>query len=145
MTAGYSAYQRTQIATADRRRIIVLLYEGAITRLEQAKDAVRRGDADRRVISVNKALDIIHLLRSGLDFESGGDIALNLQRLYDYVRDIVAEGNISGETEKLDEAIHLLSMLLVAWRAISMTGAGAETPLLEQRTREIADSVASTG
>jgi flagellar protein FliS len=145
MSRGHSAYQRTQIATADRRKIVVLLYEGAISRLTQAQHALKEGDADRRVLNVNKALDIIHFLNNSLDFEQGGDISPNLRRLYDYIRDVISVGNISGDTKKLDEAGRLLTTLLEAWRTISNGGSGNFAPALEARTREMIDKVAATG
>jgi flagellar protein FliS len=143
--SGYSAYQRTQIATADRRKIIVLLYEGAITRLTQSMAAIRDNDPDRRVLNANKALDIIHFLTNGLDFERGGEIARNLERLYDYVRDIIAAGNIHSDTSKFTEAIRLLTILLEAWRQICNGGADTPPDLVERRAREAVASVASVG
>lgn len=139
--SGYNTYQRTQIATADRRKIVVLLYEGAISRLNQAIAAIGTGANEKRTSSITKALDIIHFLNNGLDFERGGEIAQNLQRLYDYVRDIVSEGNISGDVKKLEEAIRLLSMLLDAWKTICTQGNVATPPILEQRAREAVAAV----
>ncbi|NUP88605.1 MAG: flagellar export chaperone FliS [Candidatus Sumerlaeia bacterium] len=141
--SGYNAYQRTQIATADRRKIIVLLYEGAISRLSQAAQALDEGDGDRRAYNVNKALDIIHFLTTSLDFERGGAISPRLEQLYAYIRDIVTLGSIEGRREKLEEAMRLLGTLLDAWRAISSSG--QSTSALEESTREMAASLAVAG
>lgn len=145
MANGYSVYHRTQITTSDRRKVIVMLYEGAISRLNQAIAALEERDADRRVICVNKALDIIHFLSSALDFERGGEIAGNLGRLYDYTRDVIARGNIEGRAERFSEAIRILSTLLEAWRAIASNGHANTSAVLEESAREVAASVAGLG
>ncbi|MBN1477420.1 flagellar export chaperone FliS [Candidatus Sumerlaeota bacterium] len=141
----HATYKRTQISTSDPRRIVVLLYDGAISRLNQAVEAHGRGDRASRTVHVNKALDIIHFLTNSLDFERGGEIALNLQRLYDYIRDIITLANIEGTPEKFTEAIRLLTTLLDAWRSICADSTA--TPAPEEdfalRTREIASGVAA--
>jgi flagellar secretion chaperone FliS len=141
---AHSVYQRTQIATADRRKIIVLLYEGVISRLTQARQAIEEHDGDRRVFNVNKALDIINFLTTSLDFERGGEIAHNLEALYAYVRDIVAMGNIENRAENFTEAIRLMSTLLDGWRAIA-SGSTSATSVLEERTREAVANLAVAG
>jgi flagellar secretion chaperone FliS len=141
----HAAYQRTQISTSDPRRIVVLLYDGAISRLNQAVESHGKGDKASRTIHVNKALDIIHFLTNSLDFERGGEISLNLQRLYDYIRDIVTLANIEGTPEKFTEAIHLLTTLLDAWRSICADHTATTSPEgdLTERTRELASGVAA--
>jgi flagellar protein FliS len=145
MASGYNVYQRTQITTSDRRKLIVLLYEGAISRLNQATAALEADDADRRVMNVNKALDIIHFLNNALDFERGGDISKNLQRLYDYTRDVISQGNIEARAEKFGEAIRLLNLLLEAWRQIASNGSATTPASLEERAQEMVMSIAATG
>lgn len=141
---AHNVYHRTQIATADRRKIIVLLYEGVISRLTQARQATEERDGDRRVFNVNKALDIINFLTTSLDFERGGEIAHNLESLYAYVRDTIAMGNIESRAESFTEAIRLMSTLLDGWRAIA-SGSVSATSILEQRTREVAANLAVAG
>jgi flagellar protein FliS len=143
---GYTAYQRTEVKTADRRKIIVLLYESAISRLTQAKQAMGRGDTDTRTAGVKKALDIIHFLSNGLDHKRGGEIAFNLSRLYDYCRDIISLGNIESDPKKFDEAIGLLRPLLEAWQEIAK-GADPTNPGLAvaEKAKELSERVAQVG
>jgi len=119
MTAlGIQSYRRTSIKTADRRKIVVMLYEGMIKNINVAISAIAEKDTAQRTASVKRTLDIIQFLSAALDRDGGGEIAGNLGRLYDYIRDIVTAGNIASETPKLQEAIALLNVLLDGWREI---------------------------
>lgn len=114
----YQNYQHIDVSTAEPLRIIVLLYEGAIKNLNQAARLFPT-DANTASARLNKALDIINYLRNSLDFEQGGDVAFNLGRLYEYMRDVLAHANISRDVEKIQEVIGLLQTLLEGWRGIA--------------------------
>jgi flagellar protein FliS len=111
-------YQRVEIATADPVRIVVLLYEGAIRNLNIA---ARNIETDKELASAKicRTLEIVNYLRNALDHEQGGEISLNLQRLYEYMRDQLNEANIHSDASKLAEVVNLLQILLEGWRGIS--------------------------
>ena len=112
------AYQRASINTSDPTKIIVMLYDGAIRNLRQAIehfDAGRRVEASERIL---RTQDIIHYLHNSLDFEKGGEISINLSKLYDYVRDTLALANIEGSTESIETCILVLQPLLEGWRGV---------------------------
>lgn len=118
MQNGYKTYQRVEVQTSDPTKIIVMLYEGAIKNLNQAIghfEAKRNEEGSGRV---NKTLDIVHYLSSTLDFEKGGEIAQNLSKLYDYVRDTLALANINADAGGIRDSIKVLSELLEGWQAI---------------------------
>jgi flagellar protein FliS len=114
----YQNYQRIDVSTAEPLRIIILLYEGAIKNLNQA---ARLFPTEPTAASkkLNRTLDIINYLRNSLDFEKGEEVAFNLGRLYDYMRDVLAQANINKDTAKIEEVIGLLQTLLEGWRGIS--------------------------
>ena len=124
---GYQAYRKTSVQTADRTKVIVMLYEKAISHLNRARLELDEGiEGNEWTTRVNKALEIIKHLSNALDFEKGGEIAGNLSALYDYIRDIINEGNITRNTKFFLEAANLLSCLLEAWRKISDEQSGAQ-------------------
>lgn len=133
---GIQSYQRTSIGTADRRKIIALLYEGVIRNLNQAITAIESGDAETFSLRINKALDIVNFLSASLDHAKGGDISRNLQNLYDYCRDIVNQANIGGETEPLREAIGLIDTILDGWKQIANSPEAAEALATGQSSEE---------
>ena len=125
----YQNYQRINISTADPVRMIVLLYEGALKNLNQAIPLMGVDNMSASV-KITRTLDIINYLRNVLDFEKGGEIAVNLARLYDYMRNTLALANINQEQEQVKTVIGLLQTLLEGWRGVvgTQAGASAEQP-----------------
>ena len=78
-------YQRAKVTTAPRGQLVVLLYEGAIKALTQALAEMEAGRYLEKGQRLNKAIDIISELRNSLDLKVGGEIAMNLDRLYDFM------------------------------------------------------------
>ncbi|MEN6625140.1 MAG: flagellar export chaperone FliS [Candidatus Sumerlaeia bacterium] len=114
----YQMYQQVNITTADPLQIVVLLYEGAIKNLNQWLLLTGTDDelASARLI---RTQEIINYLRVSLDHAQGGEIAFNLERLYDYMRDRLNEANLNRDRDKVQEVINLMQTLLEGWHGIS--------------------------
>ena len=65
-----------------------------------------------------KTLRIIQYLSTSLNHDKGGEIAENLEKLYDYVRDTLAIANIESDPEKIESAITVLEPLLEGWQTV---------------------------
>ncbi|RCW71171.1 flagellar protein FliS [Marinobacter nauticus] len=119
---GLQAYQRvntqTSITDADPHRLIQLLYNGAIERINMAKAKMQAKDYAGKAQLLNKAIEIIGGLRSFLDFEKGGDLAPRLEALYDYMERALLEGSARNDMAKLDEVIELLRSIKEGWDGI---------------------------
>jgi flagellar protein FliS len=113
----YKKYQQVNISTADPLRIVIMLYEGAIKNLNQA---LRRLEDNPKEAGerIGRTMDILNYLRNSLNHEKGGEISVNLERLYEYMRDILNEANIHRDHTKVREAIALLQTLLEGWRGL---------------------------
>ena len=116
MSYGQQQYKKTQVATVDRGRLIVLLYEGAISFLTKAKACIAEQDVPACCNYINRAQDIIDELNASLNMEQGGDIAANLRKLYLFMSDHLVQAKIKVQSEHLDEVIRMLSTLNEAWR-----------------------------
>ncbi len=110
-----SRYQAMQVNGADRLELILLLYNGAIKELRQARDFLDKGDIEKRVRCINKAGALIGELKTALDFERGGEIAKSLDRLYAYMLRRLTEANLRKDGDTLEEIARLLETLLSAW------------------------------
>lgn len=113
---GQQQYKKVQVATVDRGRLIVLLYEGAISFLTKAKVCMEGDDIPAACNLINKAQDIIDELNASLNMDEGGDIAANLQRLYMFMGDQLVRAKVKTQVEPLGEVINMLSTLNEAWR-----------------------------
>lgn len=110
---------QAQAAAADPHRLIQMLMEGGLTRLAQARGAMERGQTALKGELIGKAIGIIGGLRQGLDLEKGGDIALNLDSLYDYMTRRLMDANVKNDPAILEEVSGLLREVKEGWDAIA--------------------------
>ena len=136
---AYTAYQRTNINTATRGRLIVLLYEGAVKQLSQA---VALFEPDGKILAKNieqfgnclqKAEAIISELEVSLDMEKGGEIAKSLMALYLYFNEELMQANISKDKAKIESVLKMLKDLTESWRQIASTTANVTPSSNESR------------
>jgi len=111
-----NAYRKTSVTTATKEQVLVMLYEGAINHLKRASDACQKNDLSMKGTAVGKAHDIINELSNTLNFDVGGDIAVNLENLYMFMVELIIQGNIKNDHTKFDQARKLLENLLEGWK-----------------------------
>lgn len=101
-------------------QVISLLLDGAFERLEQAQQCYSQGDTGNGEIFIRKIIGIINGLRASLDMERGGEVAENLESVYEYIveRLLIVEKN---PLEILAEVSDLLGEIKSGWDGISNT------------------------
>lgn len=110
---------QAQAAAADPHRLIQMLMEGGLTRLAQARGAMERQQTALKGELIGKAIGIIGGLRQGLDLEKGGEIAGNLDSLYDYMTRRLMDANVKNDPAILEEVSGLLREVKEGWDAIA--------------------------
>ena len=109
----------TQINNASPHRLIQLLMDGALERMNGAKAAMERGDAATKGVLIGKAMGIISGLRSSLNMSvEGTDLPERLDDLYDYMGRRLLEASTFNKVEMLSEVIELLKTVKSGWDAI---------------------------
>lgn len=109
----------TQINSASPHRLIQLLMEGALERLNGAKAAMERGDTATKGALIGKAMGIISGLRSSLDMSvEGSDLPERLDNLYDYMGRRLLEASAFNKAEMVVEVIDLLKTVKSGWDGI---------------------------
>ncbi len=120
--SSLAAYQSVAthggVAAADPHRLVVMLMDGAMERLAQARGCMMNGAAADKNQLISTAIAIIDELRVSLDLKAGGPIAANLDDLYDYMCRQLVKANLSNRIETVDEVSHLLSEIRSAWIAL---------------------------
>jgi flagellar protein FliS len=107
------------VADASPHRLIQMLFEGALERIAQAKGAMLQNQIARKGELIGKAVNIVGGLQGSLNDKEGGQLAANLDDLYDYVIRRLTEANFHNDPERLDECGRLLSEIKTAWDAIA--------------------------
>jgi flagellar protein FliS len=111
---------RSAVASASPHQLIAMLYDGALSALANAKGCIARKDIEGRANSLKKANGIVLGLRDFLDLEKGGEIAENLNRLYEYIIRGILEANRDQSEKKTQELIDLLLELKQGWMSMPL-------------------------
>ncbi len=101
-------------------QVISLLFEGALERVSQAKNCAEQGNQADKDILISKLIAIINGLRNSLNFDSGGEIALNLDSLYDYMVNKLGSTDGESEISTLSEVGGLIEQVKGGWDAIEV-------------------------
>lgn len=109
------AYRQFSVQGAPPLRLVVMLYDGAIAALQRAIDAIETRAIEQKCRQIKRALAILAQLEGTLNFERGGEVALNLKRLYVYARAEAMNANVKNSAEKLHALIEKLATVREAW------------------------------
>lgn len=129
---GANQYKQMSIKTASRGQILIMLYEAAIQNLRKASLCVDKGDLAGKGQHIGKTHDIVNELTNTLDFEVGGDIARNLERLYNFSTEQLVKANLERSPEEskkaLSSAQQVLQTLLDGWKVAVQQAAKTAPP-----------------
>lgn len=104
---------------ADPHMLISLLFQGALIEIATAKKAMVSKETEIKGKAISKAISIIgEGLNASLDKTVGGELALSLSALYDYMVARLVEANLKNDVSILDEVARLLSEIKGAWDSI---------------------------
>lgn len=118
MSNGYGAnqYRQNNIKTANRGQILIMLYEAAVNYVKKATAALDQKDMAAKGQAIGKVHDIINELNSTLNFELGGNIARDLERLYNFMIEQLVKANATNTREPLLAVQKNLETLLDGWK-----------------------------
>jgi flagellar protein FliS len=110
----------TGVAAASPQRLIVMLYDGALAALAEARAHIEAGRTAQKGRAIGKAISIVQEgLKAALDVGQGGDIARSLMELYDYIGRRMLLANLRDDVALVDEAARLLTDLRAAWATLA--------------------------
>ena len=136
---AHKQYTNVHISTVDRGRLLLMLYDGCIKFLKHAKVGLEAKDIPKFARYLSKAQAIISELMLTLDFEKGGEIARDLDRIYDFTLFYLTEANLEKSPAKVQKVIDLIETIAGAYREV-IEGPGrvidGNTEATEQRATE---------
>ena len=108
----------TALMNATPHRLIQMLYEGLLSNLSSLRGALSNQQNDLVSIHIKKTSNILMGLEEGLDFDKGGEIAINLRNLYDYMQRELIGLQVSADDQRVARLIDLVVELKSAWDEI---------------------------
>lgn len=115
----WQSYRQVATRTASPGQLVLMLYEGAIRFLERAQAGFQLEDPVEYNTTINnnilRAQDIIRELDFSLNVAEGGELALQLRRLYDYFDRVLLEANLRKDPRGIGEVIERIGVLRDAW------------------------------
>ncbi len=122
---GAEAYLRTETLSRSPLELVVMLYDGALRFVGEAREAMVRGDIRLRAHAIDRAMSIVAELQNTLNMDTGGDLAVELDRLYRFTSEKLLEATATRRVAALDEAQRVLVTLRDGWARIA-AGQGAD-------------------
>jgi len=115
-----------EILGAEPHHLIVLLFDGVDAALINAQNCIASNDIPGRSNALLKATDIINNgLAASLNLQEGGELAQNLNALYDYMVSRLLYANIHQDPRAISEVQKLLAEISGAWREMGASRASA--------------------
>ena len=112
-------YQTQQIMSASPAALVAMLYDKAISSLQEAIRAIEAGEIEARWRANARAMEIINHLWVTLDTERGGEIAVNLDQLYRFMLARLPEVDLHNNPGPAKDAINLLEPLRRSWHEVA--------------------------
>ncbi len=111
-SSAHSAYRQVDVETDSQGKLIVLWFNGAIQRAEEARRLILTEPMDVVGIHNNlvRAQDIVNELRNALDLRMG-EVAENLDRSYEYFHHLLVQANMKKDAGLIDECVGLMTVL----------------------------------
>lgn len=114
----YTAYQSTNVHTADQKTLILMLYDGLIRFLNKAIVKIEAREIEAAHNYLVRSREIVAELLATLRPEKAGEVGENLKRLYVYAFNRIVEANLRKDPEMVREVIRIASTLREGWAAI---------------------------
>jgi flagellar protein FliS len=124
----YSAYTRVDVETASQGKLIVMLFNGAIKRAEEAKRQLDKGKREGVHNNLIRAQEIIGELRGALNLQAG-PVAKNLDRVYEYFQYLLIQANIKKLPEPIEECVELMTNMRDTWQELFANLAKEDAPI----------------
>lgn len=112
----YATYQNNSVITSTPGELTLMLYNGCLKFIEQAKRALEDGNVEEKNKSIQRAQAIISELMLTLD--TSYPVAENMLVLYEFANSRLIDGNIKNDSSLLDEATGIISEFRDTWKQV---------------------------
>jgi|GEM_PF-151074 len=113
-----NAYLNTQISTASKEQLLLMLFDGALKFAHQALQSLESRNIENLAVFSIKVQNIMTELMGALDEELISEaLYTNLMSLYHFVHKRMVHGNIERNPGYIKESIQVLEQLRGVWKS----------------------------
>ena len=109
-------YLVQQVTTASKAMLTSMLFNAAVANAQRAIDHLDEARPQQARRYLIKAQEIVLELRTSLDHHAGGEIAGNLERIYDFVYRQLLAASVKGDAGAARDAHGILVDLRDTWQ-----------------------------
>lgn len=113
----YNVYKRVDVETASQGKLVVMLFNGAIQRAEEAKRQLAKRNVQRVHDNLIRAQDIVAELRGALNM-GAGPVAQELDRIYEYFQHLLVRANIQKDPGLIDQCTDMMTAMRDTWQEV---------------------------
>ena len=115
MSYAHQSYKNANITTADRGKLVIMIYDHCIKWTKKAEEELTTNNLEMMVRAVQRVQNGLTELMCALDMDKGGEISKNLFRLYDFYSRHLTQAIKDRSAQCLREVAGMMSMLREAW------------------------------
>ena len=112
----YATYQNNSVNTSTPGELTLMLYNGCLKFIHQAKKALEQGNIEEKNTATQKAQAIVSELMVTLDMSV--PVSENMMLLYEFVNNRLIEGNIKNDIALYDEAAGIITEFRDTWKQV---------------------------
>ncbi|NRY60072.1 flagellar export chaperone FliS [Clostridium beijerinckii] len=112
---GYNVYKNNSVNYASKEQLLLMLTEGAVKFCKMARQAIADNDIKKANDALVRTQDIFSELMVSLD-TTAGEWAVQLFRVYDFIKGKLIQANMSKSVEVIDEILPLVEDINETWK-----------------------------
>jgi flagellar biosynthetic protein FliS len=112
---GYNVYKNNSVNYASKEQMLLMLVEGAVKFCKIARQAIVDKDVKKAHDALIRTQDIFSELIVSLD-TTVGEWAVQLSRVYAFIKEKLIEANMSKNLEIIDEIVPLIEDINETWK-----------------------------
>lgn len=116
MNNPYQAYQQNSVTQSTPGELTLMLYNGCLKFLKQAKKGIEVKDIEMKNTNIQKAQNILRELMITLDMSV--PVSKSMLALYEYMINRLMEANIQNDSTLIDEVAGYTTEFRDTWKQV---------------------------
>ena len=116
MNNPYQTYQQNSVTTASPGELTLMLYNGCLKFIKQAKHAIEEKNIEEKNTNIIKAQNIVRELMITLNMDI--DVSHSLMLMYDYILNRLIEANVKNDNAILEEVEGYVIEFRDTWKQV---------------------------